>query len=135
MARAKRPAPSKARRRPSPRQGSDALPTALTQTLRVVLKHFCKRGVTQIQLHRAAEDAIKTFDQPNTEADSPALAAMQGRIDFLATWHRDPRFLDDDGKSKRITPRTAAATGVRRRDPPRQPDPLAAEQADTDCEE
>jgi hypothetical protein len=102
MARAKRPAPSKARRRPSPRQGSDALPTALTQTLRVVLKHFCKRGVTQIQLHRAAEDAIKTFDQPNTEADSPALAAMQGRIDFLATWHRDPRFLDDDGKPRAL---------------------------------
>jgi hypothetical protein len=97
MARAKRPAPSKARRRPSPRQGSDALPTALTETLRVVLKHFSKRGVTQAQLQRAVEDAIKTFDQPITGSDSQALAAMRGRIDLLATWHRDPRFLDDDG--------------------------------------
>jgi hypothetical protein len=102
MARAKRPAPSKARRRPSSRQGSGALPTALTQTLRVVLKHFCKRGVTQTQLRRAVEDAINTFDQPITGSDSPALAAMQGRIDLLATWHRDPRFLDDAGKPRAL---------------------------------
>jgi hypothetical protein len=102
MARAKRPAPSKARRRPSPRQGSDALPTALTQTLRVVLRHFSKRGVTQAQLQRAVEDAIKTFDQPVPRSDSPVLAAMQGRIDLLATWHRDPRFLDDDGKPRAL---------------------------------
>jgi hypothetical protein len=27
---------------------------------------------------------------------------MQGRIDMLATWHRDPRFLDDDGKPRAL---------------------------------
>jgi hypothetical protein len=102
MARAKRPAPSKARRRPSPRQGSDALPTALTQTLRVVLKHFSKRGVTQTQLRQAVEDAIQTFGHSITESDSPALAAMRGRIDLLATWHREPRFLDEDGKPRAL---------------------------------
>jgi hypothetical protein len=104
-------APSKARRRPSSRHGSDALPTALTQTLRVVLKHFSKRGVTQAQLRRAVEDASKTFDQPITGSDSPALAAMQGRIDLLATWHRDARFLDDDGKPRVLSLKGSPSLG------------------------
>jgi hypothetical protein len=101
MARAKRPARPKARRRPpSSKQGTDALPVALSQTLRVVLKHFSERGVGAAKLRGALEDAFASFDQPIKDVETDAHKAMRGRINLLATWHRDARFLDDQGKPR-----------------------------------
>jgi hypothetical protein len=101
MARAKRPARPNARRRPSSsKQGADALPVALTQTLRVVLRHFSKRGVSEAKLRSTLENALVSFHQPIDEGDAEAHKAMRGRIDLLATWHRDARFLDDSGKPR-----------------------------------
>jgi hypothetical protein len=101
MARAKRPARPKARRRPSSsKQGTDALPVALTQTLRVVLRHFSERGVSSAKLRGALEDALASYDQPIKEFEAEAHTAMRGRIDLLATWHRNARFLDEHGKPR-----------------------------------
>jgi hypothetical protein len=101
MARAKRPARPKARRRPSSsKTGPDALPIALTQTLRVVLRHFSERGVGAAKLRGALEDALASFDQPIKDVETAAHKAMRGRIDLLATWHRDARFLDEHGKPR-----------------------------------
>lgn len=104
MARAKRPARPKARRRTScPRTGTDALPVALTQTLRVVLKHFSERGISREELHSALEEAIKSFDQSIKDVETKAHKAMRGRIDLLAVWHRDARFLDNHGKPRALS--------------------------------
>jgi hypothetical protein len=112
MARAKRPTRPKARRRPSSSiEGTDALPVALTQTLRVVLRHFSERGVSKATLHRALEDALATFDEPVKDVETEAHKAMRGRIDLLATWHRDPRFLDDHGKPRVLLLKGAPSLG------------------------
>jgi len=70
----------------------------LAQTLRVVLAHFAAIGVAPDAQRRALQEALRRTDEPLQRHEASALHAARARVELLAAWHRQPRYLDDRGQ-------------------------------------
>jgi len=74
------------------------IPRELAQTLRVVLAHFAAIGVAPDAQRRALQEALRRTDEPLQRHEASALHAARARVELLAAWHRQSRYLDDRGQ-------------------------------------
>lgn len=97
MARAhrKRRAASSERRRMGGSRNTASL--ALSHTLRVVLSHFSGRGVSIEAQQEALKDALRRTGEPLQRHEASAMYAVRGRVELLAAWHRQDRYIGENG--------------------------------------
>lgn len=77
---------------------SEAARRALAHTLRVVLAHFADHGVTAAGRAAAMREALERTDEPLQRHEASALHAVRARVELLAAWHRQSRYLGADGE-------------------------------------
>ena len=99
---------------------------ALEQAFRVLRQFFGRVGASDAELRRAFASAMRS-DQLYRVVESQRYELLHGLSDLLATWHREPDYLDATGTPRALGMRGkfSFATLCRRFAPPESPAEIA----------
>lgn len=81
----------------------------LEQSLRVVLEHFAKRGLSAGSRRAALEAVLSGSRRPTRGREIPMMNSLEGDAKLLAAWHREPSYQDELGAPRALPLRGAVS--------------------------